>query len=183
MRKAILERFVSRWRSQVGNDFYPAIRLILPEKDRDRAMYGLKEKAIGKLIVKMLKINNKSEDALNLLNWKDVRGAGAKSAGDFAARCYDVLAKRAMRTKVGDMRIAEVNTLLDKLSAVSKEEDQLPIFNTFYNRMNADELMWLVRIILRQMKVGASEKTILDVSVVHGIVKFPLTLTDMASRW
>ncbi|KAH6723916.1 DNA ligase I [Leptodontidium sp. MPI-SDFR-AT-0119] len=162
MRKSILERFVSRWRSEVGDDFYPAVRLILPEKDRDRAMYGLKEKAIGKLIVKMLKINNKSEDALSLLNWKDVRG-GSKSAGDFAGRCYDVLAKRAMRTKVGDMRIAEVNALLDKLSAVSKEEDQMPIFNTFYNRMNADELMWLIRIILRQMKVGASEKTILDV--------------------
>ncbi|PVH89948.1 ATP-dependent DNA ligase [Cadophora sp. DSE1049] len=161
-RKAILDRFVSRWRSEVGNDFYPAVRLILPEKDRDRAMYGLKEKAIGKLIVKMLKINNKSEDALSLLNWKDVR-AGSKMAGDFAGRCYEVLAKRAMRTKVGDMRIAEVNAMLDKLSAVSKEEDQLPIFNEFYHRMNADELMWLIRIILRQMKIGASEKTILDV--------------------
>lgn len=155
---------MSRWRSEVGNDFYPAIRLILPEKDRDRAMYGLKEKAIGKLIVKMLKINNKSEDALGLLNWKDARG-GSRMAGDFAGRCYEVLAKRAMRTKVGDMRIAEVNAMLDKLSAVSKEEDQLPIFEEFYNRMNADELMWLIRIILRQMKIGASEKTILDVSV------------------
>ncbi|CZS95724.1 related to DNA ligase 4 [Rhynchosporium agropyri] len=162
MRRSIIERFVSRWRSQVGDDFYPAVRLILPEKDRDRAMYGLKEKAIGKLIIRMLKINNKSEDALSLINWKDIRGS-SKSAGDFAGRCYDVLVKRAMRTKVGDMRIAEVNSLLDKLSAVSKEEDQLPIFNTFYNRMNADELMWLIRIILRQMKVGASEKTILDI--------------------
>ncbi|KAL2075322.1 hypothetical protein VTL71DRAFT_265 [Oculimacula yallundae] len=162
MRRAIIERFVSRWRNQVGDDFYPAVRLILPEKDRDRAMYGLKEKAIGKLIVRMLKINKTSEDALSLLNWKDVR-SGSKSAGDFAGRCYEVLVKRAMRSKVGDMRIAEVNSMLDKLSAVSKEEDQLPIFNTFYNRMNADELMWLIRIILRQMKVGATERTILDV--------------------
>ncbi|PBP18155.1 DNA ligase [Diplocarpon rosae] len=161
-RQSILERFVSRWRSEVGNDFYPAIRLILPEKDRDRPMYGMKEKNIGRLVVKMVKINPKSEDAQNLTDWKKISSA-SQSAGDFAGRCHEALSKRAIRTAVGDMRIAEVNALLDQLAAVSKEEDQLSIFETFYNRMNADELMWLIRIILRQMKIGASEKTVLDV--------------------
>lgn len=52
------------------------------------------------------------------------------------------------------MRIGEVNVLLDKLSGSQKEEDQIPIFQTFYKQMNADELMWLIRIILRQMKVS-----------------------------
>lgn len=164
MRRNIIERFVSRWRSEVGDDFYPALRLILPEKDRDRAMYGLKEKTIGRLIVKVLKLNPKSDDAQSITNWKLIN-ASSQMAGDFAGRCQEVLAKRAMRQKVGDMRIAEVNKLLDDLSAVSKEEDQLPIFTTFYNRMNADELTWLIRIILRQMKIGATEKTFLDVSV------------------
>ncbi|OWO99283.1 DNA ligase I, ATP-dependent family protein [Marssonina coronariae] len=158
-RQNILERFVSRWRSEVGNDFYPAIRLILPEKDRDRPGYGLKEKNIGRLVVKMVKINPKSEDAQNLTDWKKISSA-SQSAGDFAGRCHEVLSKRAMRTTPGDMRIAEVNALLDRLASVSGEEDQLPIFETFYNRMNADELMWLIRIILRQMKIGASEKTV-----------------------
>jgi DNA ligase-4 len=161
----IIERFISRWRSQVGNDFYPALRLILPDKDRDRSMYGLKEKAIGKLIVKMLKINPNSEDGQNLLNWKlPGQNIASRMAGDFPGRCYEVLSKRAMRQDYGDMRIAEVNELLDKLSVVSKEEDQLPIFVTFYNRMNADELLWLIRIILRAMKIGATEKTIINVS-------------------
>jgi DNA ligase-4 len=76
-----------------------------------------------------------------------------------------VLSKRAMRQQAGDMRIAEVNELLDRLASVSKEEDQLPIFETFYNKMNAEELQWLIRIILRQMKIGASEKTILEACV------------------
>ena len=75
-----------------------------------------------------------------------------------------------MRQGFGDMRISEVNELLDKLSAAQKEESQLPIFEIFYNRMNADELMWLIRIILRQMKVGATEKTILQVSL---LPKYP----------
>lgn len=182
MRENIVQRFVSRWRSEVGDDFYPAIRLILPEKDRDRPMYGLKEKAIGKLVVKTLKINPRSDDAQNLTDWKKIFPA-SKSAGDFAARCYEALSKRAMRTQVGDMRIAEVNALLDKLAAVSKEEDQLPIFEEFYNRMNAEELMWLIRIILRQMKIGATERTLLNVSGLNDIWKKRHTdcIVDLAS--
>ena len=53
IRHNIIERFISKWRQQVGSDFYPALRLILPDKDRDRAMYGLKEKLIAKLLVQM----------------------------------------------------------------------------------------------------------------------------------
>ncbi|ELR07087.1 hypothetical protein GMDG_08264 [Pseudogymnoascus destructans 20631-21] len=163
VRRIIIERFISRWRSEVGHDFYPALRLIIPEKDRDRAMYGLKEKTIGRLLVKLMKINKNSEDGYNLLNWKlPGQTFASRMAGDFAGRCFEVLSKRPMRTSMGNMRIAEVNQLLDQLSSAPKEEAQLPIFQIFYNRMNADELMWLIRVILRQMKVGASEKTFLD---------------------
>jgi DNA ligase 4 len=165
IRRNIIERFISRWRNEVGDDFYPALRLIIPEKDRDRAIYGLKEKTIGKLLIKLMKIDKNSEDGYNLLNWKlPSQTMASRMAGDFAGRCFEVLSKRPMRTSVGDMRIAEVNELLDKLSAAQKEENQLPIFEIFYKRMNADELLWLIRIILRQMKVGATEKTFLDVS-------------------
>jgi DNA ligase 4 len=136
-------------------------------------MYGLKEKAIGKLLVKLLKINPNSEDGFNLLNWKlPGQTTASRMAGDFGGRCYEVLSKRAMRSTVGDMRIAEVNELLDRLSVVSKEEDQLPIFQTFYNRMNAEEMMWLIRIILRQMKIGASEKTLFDVGTLLHLLSY-----------
>lgn len=37
----VIESFISRWRKEVGGDFYPAMRLIIPEKDRDRAMVRL----------------------------------------------------------------------------------------------------------------------------------------------
>lgn len=156
-----------RWREQVGDDFYPALRLIIPEKDRDRAMYGMKEAAIAKVLVKVLKLDRNSEDATTLLKWK-LPGVTAASrvAGDFGGRCYEVLSKRQMRSEPGDMRIAEVNELLDKLSVAQKEEQQQQIFVTFYGRMNATEMMWLIRIILRQMKVGATEKTFLDVRTI-----------------
>ncbi|KAI9768243.1 MAG: DNA ligase (ATP) [Geoglossum simile] len=163
-RRMIIERFISRWRKEVGDDIYPAFRLIIPEKDRDRAMYGLKEKTIGKLLVKSMKIDKNSEDGFNLLNWKlPGQSMASRMAGDFAGRCFEVISKRPLRTKVGDMTIGEVNELLDRLATAQKEENQLPIFETFYKRMNAEELMWLIRMILRQMKVGATEKTFFDI--------------------
>ncbi|KAJ5433091.1 DNA ligase 4 [Penicillium daleae] len=163
LRRDIIARFISRWRKEVGDDIYPAFRLILPDKDRDRPMYGMKEKVIGKMLVKIMKINKESEDASNLLNWKLPGVSAARMAGDFAGRCYDVISKRPMRTEPGDMSIEEVNKKLDELSAASKEDQQVPILAEFYRRMNPDELTWLIRIILRQMKVGATERTLFNV--------------------
>lgn len=164
IRRSIIERFIGRWRKEVGNDIYPAFRLIVPEKDRDRAMYGLKEMTLAKLLVRVMKIDKNSEDAQNLLHWKlpGVKSSSAM-AGDFAGRCFEVVSKRPMRTTPGDMTIAEVNEYLDRLSVAQKEENQRPIVEQFYTRMNAEELMWLIRMILRQMKVGATEKTIFEI--------------------
>lgn len=164
IRRAIIDRFISRWRKEVGNDIYPAFRLIVPEKDRDRAMYGLKEMTLAKLLIRIMKIDRNSEDGYNLLHWKlpGIRAASAM-AGDFAGRCFEVISKRPMRTIPGSMTIAEVNDLLDRLSNAQKEENQRVILQDFYNNMNAEEMMWLIRMILRQMKVGATEKTIFDI--------------------
>jgi DNA ligase-4 len=164
IRRTIIERFIARWRNNVGNDIFPAFRLMMPEKDRDRAMYGLKEMTIGKLLVKLMKIDKNSDDGYNILHWKlpGIKSSAAL-AGDFAGRCHEVIRKRPMRTTPGNMTIAEVNEKLDELSGVTKEEDQLPIFQHFYNNMNAEELMWLIRIIQRQMKIGATEKTVLEI--------------------
>lgn len=162
-RRHIIDRFITRWRKEVGNDFYPALRLILPDKDRDRGVYGLKENTIGKLLVKLMKIDKNSEDGYNLLHWKlPGQTAASRLAGDFAGRCFEVISKRPMRTTVGDMTIAEVNEQLDKLAASSGESENLRVFEIFYQRMNAEELMWLIRIVLKQMKVGATERTFLS---------------------
>jgi DNA ligase-4 len=123
-------------------------------------MYGMKEKVIGKMLVQIMKINKESEDGQNLLNWKLPGQSSGRMAGDFAGRCYEVLAKRPLRTEPGDMTIEEVNEKLDKLSIASKEDEQMPILTEFYKKMNPEELTWLIRIILRQMKVGATERTL-----------------------
>jgi DNA ligase-4 len=51
--------------------------------------YNLKEQKIGRLLVKVMKINKDSEDGYALLHWKEP-GSWVSSAGDFALRCYGV---------------------------------------------------------------------------------------------
>jgi DNA ligase-4 len=50
-RRSIINRFISKWRREVGPDIYPAFRLIMPDRDKDRPMYGLKEASLGKMLV------------------------------------------------------------------------------------------------------------------------------------
>jgi len=50
-RQNIIYRFIQRWRNEVGPDIYPAFRLIMPDRDKDRPMYGLKEASLGKMLV------------------------------------------------------------------------------------------------------------------------------------
>ena len=127
-------------------------------------MYGLKENTIAKYFIDVMKIDKQSEDGYNLLNWKQPGLTNAsRMAGDFAGRCYEVIKKRPMRSQPGDMTIGEVNDVLDQLAVASGKESQTPIFAEFYHRMNAEELLWLIRIILRQMKVGATEKTFFNI--------------------
>ena len=54
-------------------------RLIRSQKDRERAVYGLKEKNLAKTYIKLIPLGMRDPDAIRLLNWKrpserDVRG-------------------------------------------------------------------------------------------------------------
>lgn len=60
------------------------------DKDRDRSMYGLKEKKIGGLLVKVMGIGKDTMDGKALSNWKQP-GNWRQSAGDFSRRCYGEL--------------------------------------------------------------------------------------------
>jgi hypothetical protein len=90
-------------------------------------------------------IGKDSEDALAITKWKlpgqvtyilnsDLTRIQTKATGDFGGRCFgrpwfrctsnpetEILSKRPFRDDFGTMSIEEVNMLLDRLSAVSKE--------------------------------------------------------------
>ncbi|KAK9472745.1 ATP dependent DNA ligase domain-containing protein [Dipodascopsis tothii] len=157
-RRDILARFIARWRREVGPDIYPCLRLVLPQTDKARQMYGMKEKVIGRHLVRLLGLAPESDDAQAMVAWK-VPGA-RRHAGDFAERCHAVLQARQMRASFGDLTVDRVNALLDDLGRESTAAGQLPILAEFYDHMNAEELKWLIRIVLRQMHIGASERSV-----------------------
>ena len=59
------------------------LRLLLPQKDRERAIYGLKEKNIARTYIKLIPLGPKDPDAIRLLDWKKPSGpnVGYPSSG------------------------------------------------------------------------------------------------------
>ena len=48
------------------DSFYPIIRLLVPQSDRERIAYGLKESKLGKHLVEVLSISKESDDGKKL---------------------------------------------------------------------------------------------------------------------
>lgn len=101
------------------------------QKDRERAVYHIKEKTLAKIYIRLIPLNTKDSDAVRLMNWKrptekDVRFfvyrtinwkliTWQKTAGDFPMVLSDVLSKRS-NVMQGTLNIDRVNNLLDELS-------------------------------------------------------------------
>lgn len=64
-------------------DYFSAIRLILPSLDRERGSYGLKEPVLAACLVDALGISKNSEDALRLINWRKGGTRAGANAGNF----------------------------------------------------------------------------------------------------
>jgi hypothetical protein len=73
-RASVHVQYVKHWRKEVGYDLYPVLRLLLPQKDRERAIYGLKEKNIAKTYIKLIPLGPKDPDAIRILEWRKPSG-------------------------------------------------------------------------------------------------------------
>ncbi|KAK7204444.1 putative DNA ligase [Myxozyma melibiosi] len=155
-RKMILRRYIDMWRDRVGPDIYPCFRMLLPSIDKER-LYGIKEVGLARLLIKILEISPDSPDANSILKFR-LPGTHAQGAGDFAERCFQIMKKREAKPDYGKMTIDQVNETLEELSKHSKADDQLPVLKRFYENMNAEEMKWLIRIILRELRIGVSER-------------------------
>lgn len=51
-------------------DSFPLIRLLVPQLDKERQAYGMKEKNIAKVLVETLGIAKTADDAQRLIHWK-----------------------------------------------------------------------------------------------------------------
>ncbi|KAG9008171.1 DNA ligase (ATP) [Tulasnella sp. JGI-2019a] len=160
-RKDKLDHWFTIWRSHVGNDLYPAMRLILPHKDRERATYGIKETGIAKAFIGALGLDRHSHDATRLMKWKQPT-ADNKTAGDFSSVVFDVVDARSTVTE-GIMSVDDINDVLDEISRAGKEAEYIRLFTRITEQCTPAEQRWLVRIILKDLGITVKETTVLAV--------------------
>eukprot|EP00850_Spirogloea_muscicola_P001679 SM000006S19444 [mRNA] locus=s6:741041:749189:- [translate_table: standard] len=141
------------------HEFFSAMRLILPELDRERATYGLKEAVLAKHLTDALGLGKESEDAKKLLEWKTGGKRAGANAGKFPLVASEVLQRRQREVSAG-ITIREVNDLLDKLAAGESREEKIAVLTELISETNVREMKWLICIILKDLKLGVSEKTV-----------------------
>lgn len=147
----------------VTDSFYPAMRLILPQLERERMAYGIKETMLAKLYIELLNLPKGGKDALKLLNYRTPAGSRG-DAGDFATIAYFVLKPRCV--KQGQLTIEQVNVLLDSVSTnnASKRKDLVKkSLLQLITQSSALEQKWLIRMIIKDLKLGVSQQTLFSI--------------------
>ncbi|KAH9499884.1 DNA ligase (ATP) [Bulinus truncatus] len=200
-KKKVLQDFVLKWRSchqelhKINPDnidsFYPAMRLLLPQLERERVAYGIKEHTFAKLLIELLCLGKDSPDSQRLLFYKAPKTAQAH-AGDFASVAYFVLKNRCPNK--GCLSISEVNQDLDAIAvgnaAKAKETVRKHLMHLLTS-LNPIEIKWLIRMIMKELKIGLSQTSILNVyhpdaeelyNVNNSLEKVCLQLRDVKTR-
>ncbi|XP_073003706.1 putative DNA ligase 4 [Typha latifolia] len=142
-----------------GQEFFSAIRLVLPSLDRERASYGLKESVLATCLVDALGLAKDSPDALRLVNWRRGGSRAGANAGNFALVAAEVLQRRQGMAS-GGLTIKELNDALDQLAAAENRATKASILAGLIKKTNALEMKWILMIILKDLKLGLSEKSI-----------------------
>lgn len=135
---------------------YSILRLILPAEDTDRGNYGIKEKALAKIITEALGL--KKEEYERLYHYKNPSYHKiVVGIGDFSICLYDVVLPYLKKTS--SLTVEELNNLLDELTTPTS--NQTNIFRDLLRRCNAEELKWIARIILKDLKLGIKTDVVL----------------------
>ena len=143
-----------------SDSVYPILRLVVPSIDQARGTYGLKQKSIGSMYIKLLLLQKTHPDASRIANWKDPTRQGSSGrvgsavVGEFADVLMEVLGSR-VSSSPSSLTIGDVNGLLDRLARAPGNDAQAKVFEEEIFRLSALEQKWLVRIILKDMKIGA----------------------------
>lgn len=142
--------------------FFPAMRLLLPQLERERGAYGIKETTLAKMYIEILVLARDGDVAQKLLNYRAPNTANAE-AGDFASVAELVLKNRC-RAK-GFLKVSNINQHLDNISISNADKNREEVkrnLKFLLDNTTAQEQKWLIRMILKDMKMGVSEQTILN---------------------
>ncbi|KAG8224017.1 hypothetical protein J437_LFUL001094 [Ladona fulva] len=172
-RVALLCKYVSNFRElynsihgqnfNSGDSFFPILRLIVPNLDRARGPYGVKEHTLARIYVRILCLPKDGPDASKLKNYRVPKFAG-KMAGDFADVSYMVLTSRCTQSP-SRLSIEEVNKHLDNIAKHHNDHEPRLIdkeLTELLRVMSAMEQKWLIRILLKGISIGLGHTSIFN---------------------
>jgi DNA ligase-4 len=154
--------FSDKLRQSMGatsSSIYPFLRLLLPHLDRERT-YKLKEKTIAKMYVEILGLSDKSSDGKKLLNWTDPTIVTTAAVGDFP-QVLELVMKSRSTQKDSIWTLGDVNAILDALTKASSPDEKKTILLRFIKECSAMEQKWLMRIVIKDMKIGLKHDRVL----------------------
>ncbi|KAI8371267.1 ATP dependent DNA ligase domain-containing protein [Choanephora cucurbitarum] len=158
-KKRLIRNYIQKWVANFGTNVYEVVRLLLPKADELR-MYQLKEDRLATVLLKALGIGPQSTDGIRLKKYK-IPSAHNQSAGNFPLIAYEEIKKRSsVRHSTKTMR--ETNDYLDQLANREKTEDQVAIFKDILDQYTPEQIQWIIRMILKDLKIHSGEKLILD---------------------
>ena len=158
-KKKWLGKFFELWKT---DEYFSLMRLILPQLDKDRSKYGMKESKLAVYYIEILHISKTCDDAIKIIKWRRPDKNMSDIAGDFGSTLESILINRCQYSKQGVFSIGEINELLDQLHLSSDIKEKMKILQKIIMNCSPIEQKWLVRIILKDLKIGLSEKTIFD---------------------
>lgn len=159
-REELFGGLIRHWRFQIGPDMYPAMRLILP--NRDFRLYNIKNQKLNQLVVKLLNIPKDSDDYLRLYNWKKSYHSNKHHLSEVTADlplliCKVLSVRRLGQPVKSSLTVAQINEAFDALVGISKTADQVALLAPLVDRMTIEEVRWFFHILLKDLILSMSE--------------------------
>jgi len=148
---------------QVPNtmDLYPILRLIFPDADSARGAYGLKEHTMGKMFSDVLALPER--ETKRLLGWKDpnLQARHNCTVGDFPSVLLSVIEPRMPSVPIHKLTIKEANDFLTDMYQATDPEIRKDMFRQIIYKATPMEIKWIIRMILKDMKINIGVESIL----------------------
>ncbi|KAL4206229.1 ATP dependent DNA ligase domain-containing protein [Rhizopus microsporus] len=156
-KKEIFSKYLNKWRSNYGPDFYDAMRLFLPKLDTRE--YSLKEDALAVRLVKALGLNPSSDHGQHLKNWRLPSKISA-ACGDLPSIAHEKIKDRS-NVSFSTKTVKETHEILDELANSNSMNNHIQILKRMIKTYTPSQIRWLLRIIVKDLKIGMTENSIL----------------------
>ncbi|DBA75732.1 TPA: hypothetical protein ACH3X1_010149 [Trebouxia sp. C0004] len=161
---ARLKLFRERCLERNNEELYEVYRLLLPQCDNRRGNYALKESKLASVWSNACGFNPKTTArGKSAVAWKS---SGTEGAGNFSAVMYGYLfrltaGKQEHEPGEKDLKVEDINNKLNELAAAASAEEKTAVLQWLVQRSSARMLKWITQIILKDLKIGMSDKSVL----------------------